>query len=66
MPRKKKTKGEDISISSPSEFVYCGLRKCPHTTCVRHNVNTPWNKLILRKEYNPDKEWNCKDKVEEK
>ncbi len=47
------------------EFIYCSLRKCPHTECLRHNANTPWNVLILRRRYNPDKDWNCKDKAEE-
>ena len=44
-----------------NEFVYCGLRKCIHTECLRHNINTPFNMLILRRNFNPDKDWNCKD-----
>lgn len=56
-----KKKREDVVSSKTNEFVYCGLRKCPHTSCLRHNENTPWNKLILRTNFNPDKEWNCKD-----
>ena len=63
MPRKKKEKVEEVDMKVSSEFVYCGLRKCPHTTCLRHNINTPWNKLIKRTNFNPDKEWNCKDMV---
>ena len=58
MPRKKKV--EEIN-SNVDKFVYCGLRKCPHTECIRHNINIPFNKLILRRNFNPDKDWNCKD-----
>ena len=43
------------------KFVYCGCRKCPHTECLRHNVNTPWNTIITVRKFNPDKDWNCKD-----
>ena len=50
--------------SKKEEFVYCGLIHCPHIHCLRHNKNTPFNVLILRRKFNPDKEWNCKDIVE--
>lgn len=46
-----------------NEFVYCGIRKCPHTVCLRHNKNTPFGKIVVRKNFTPDGEWNCKDKV---
>lgn len=59
MSRKKK-----IDIIN-KEFVYCSIRKCPYKECLRHNVNTPWNKLITRDTFKPDKDWNCKDKVVE-
>ena len=49
-----------------NEFVYCGQRKCPHEECLRHNVNTPWDVLIYRNNFNPDKDWNCKDIVLER
>ena len=46
-----------------NEFVYCGIRKCPHTVCLRHNKNTPVGKIVVRKNFTPNAEWNCKDKV---
>lgn len=62
MPRKKKNNiDEEVVNKELNEFVYCGLRKCPHIECLRHNVNTPFNVLILRRNFNPDKDWNCKD-----
>ena len=62
MPRKKKNNIEEEVVNNESnEFVYCGLRKCPHIECLRHNANTPFNILILRRNFTPDKEWNCKD-----
>ena len=62
MPRKKKNNiEEEVANNESNEFVYCGLRKCPHIECLRHNANTPFNILILRKNFNPDKDWNCKD-----
>ena len=48
------------------DIVYCGLRKCIHIECARHNVNTPWNILIYRKDFKPDKDWNCKDMILER
>ena len=62
MPKKKKNNIEEEVVNNESnEFVYCGLRKCPHIECLRHNANTPFNILILRRNFNPDKDWNCKD-----
>ena len=58
MSRKKKV---EESNNDSNEFIYCGLRKCPHIECTRHNVNIPFNKLVLRKDFTPDKDWNCKD-----
>lgn len=43
------------------QFVYCGVRNCPHYMCLRHNVNTPFNKLILREDFKPNKNWECKN-----
>ena len=57
---KKNDANEEVSKSS-EEFVYCGLRKCHNTECLRNNTNTTFNVLILRKNFKPDKEWNCKD-----
>ena len=51
------------SESELNEFVYCGIRKCPHIACLRHNKNTPFGKIVVRKNFTPDTEWNCKDKV---
>lgn len=45
------------------EFVYCGMRKCPHVECLRHHKNTPWNEPILITKYKPDADWNCKDMI---
>ena len=62
MPRKKKNNIEEEVVNNESnEFGYCGLGKCPHIECLRHNANTPFNVLIFRKNFTPDKEWNCKD-----
>lgn len=52
--------------SQSEHFTYCGVRECIHTECLRHNINTPWDVLIYRKDYSPDKNWNCKDIVEDK
>lgn len=41
-------------------IVYCSQRKCPHTMCIRHNVNTPFNIEIKRTDFCPDKDWKCK------
>lgn len=60
MPKNKK---ENIEINSDDDFIYCSQRHCPHRACLRHNINTPFNVIIYRKAFNPDKEWNCKDKV---
>lgn len=46
-----------------NEFIYCGLRKCPHVECLRHDKNIPFDKLVRRDNFKPDKEWNCKDIV---
>ena len=62
MSRKKENNiDEEVTNKEPKGFIYCGLRKCIHTECLRHNVNTPFNVLILRRNFNPDKDWNCKD-----
>lgn len=66
MPRRKKTEITEV-INKPKdknekeEFVYCGLRQCPHTYCLRHNINTPFNVVIHRRNFTPDKDWSCKD-----
>lgn len=60
MARKKKENIE-VNNNDTNEFVYCGWRNCIHTECLRHNVNTPFGVVIHRKDFNPDKDWNCKD-----
>lgn len=60
MYRNKKEKTEDIK-NETNEFIYCGWRHCPNTFCLRHNINTPFNVIIRRRKFNPDKDWNCKD-----
>ena len=55
--RKTRKVNEEIKTN---EFVYCSQRKCIHTECLRHNINTPYNVLIHRKDFMPDKDWNCK------
>ena len=65
MPRRKKNDIEEVINKESKEFIYCGLRKCPHVQCLRHNVNTPFNVLILRRNFTPDKDWNCKDILED-
>lgn len=61
MPRKKKNETNTSVKDDGNRFIYCGLRKCIHIECLRHNVNTPFDVLILRRNFNPDKDWNCKD-----
>ena len=63
MPRKKKEKVE--VNNDTNEFVYCGWMKCPHTNCLRHHIYEPWGEIILERKFNPDREWNCKDIVED-
>lgn len=48
-------------IEEDGQIIYCGIRNCPHYMCLRHNVNTPFNKLILREDFKPNKNWECKD-----
>lgn len=62
MPRKKKIKTTNNNIT---EFAYCGVWKCPHTQCIRHHIYEPWDVQVLEKKFNPDKDWNCKDMLEE-
>lgn len=62
MPRKKK---ENVLESNEEYFVYCGLLKCPHIHCLRHHKNAPWNVIIHQRKFNPDKDWHCKDIVED-
>ena len=62
MPRKKENNiDEEVTNKEPKGFIYCGLRKCIHTECHRHSVNTPFGVVLYRKDFNPDKDWNCKD-----
>lgn len=60
MPKKKIE-----STNDKEKFIYCGLRKCPHLECLRHYINEPWGVIIYERKFNPDKEWNCKDIVED-
>lgn len=46
------------------DIIYCSRQKCIHTNCIRHNTNTPFNVLIKRKDFCPDKDWNCKGLLE--
>ena len=64
MPRKKKGNVE-VNNEDNGEIVYCGQRHCPHRACLRHNVNTPFNVVIRRRTFSPDKDWNCKDILED-
>lgn len=57
---------ETVKINKSDHFTYCSQRKCIHEECLRHNVNTPWNVLIYRSNFSPDKDWNCKDIVLDK
>lgn len=61
--RRKRTETKQNNTEK-EEFVYCGLRHCPHIHCLRHNKNTPFNVIVLRRNFSPDKKWNCKDIVE--
>ena len=64
--RKKIEKDVENKISDQEHFTYCSQRNCPHTECLRHNVNTPWNVMFYRANFNPDENWNCKDMVLER
>ena len=67
MPRKKTAHiNIEETHTKDNEFVYCSLRKCPHTECLRHNVNAPWWTLILVRKFAPDGQWHCKDIVMER
>lgn len=65
MSRRKREETKEEINDNIDGIVYCGLRKCPHMQCLRHNINTPFNVLILRRNFSPDKDWNCKDIVED-
>lgn len=56
MPKKSTKKS-----SKTEELIYCSQRHCPHLECLRHDKNIPFNVLILRDKFKPDKNWNCKD-----
>lgn len=43
------------------EIIFCSIRKCPHTECLRHDLNAPWEVVFTRRKFNPDKNWKCKD-----
>jgi hypothetical protein len=45
------------------KFIYCSFRNCPYIDCLRHDRNIPFNTLILRDNFKPDKNGNCRDKV---
>ena len=69
MMRRKNTETSQVTLQKiqiKDYFVYCSQRKCPHEECLRHNVNTPWDVLIYRNNFKPDKDWNCKDIVLER
>ena len=70
MPRRKKSEiiqqSNDNNNYDQGHFTYCGQRNCPHTECLRHNVNTPWNVMFYRANFNHDENWNCKDMVLER
>ena len=51
-------------LSDTKKIVYCANRKCPHTLCLRHNINTPFNVEIKRTNYELDKDGLCKYKLE--
>lgn len=57
MPRRKKRE----ELNKEEQLVYCGLFKCPHIHCLRHHIHEPWNVVIKERNFNPDKDWNCKD-----
>lgn len=66
MPRRKKIAEVNNQTNNDTKFIYCGCIKCPHTECLRHNINTPYDVLILRRNFSPDKDWNCKDIITER
>lgn len=47
------------------EAVYCRKRKCPHRSCLRHYFNAPFDRVIRVREFTPDKDWNCEDRIDD-
>lgn len=45
------------------KFIYCSNRKCPYTECLRHSVNTPWNVVITRNNFQLNNNLECKYKI---
>lgn len=52
------------SKSTKDNFIYCGNLKCKHTDCARHDRNTPWNEVVKRDKFEPDKNGDCKEYVD--
>lgn len=52
-----------MKSSKYKNIVYCSNRKCPYTECLRHNTNTPWNVLIMRDNFQLNKNLECKYKI---
>lgn len=51
---------------SDDDFLYCANLKCEHHDCLRHNCNTPWNVMIVRRKFQMNKDGGCKDKITER
>ena len=59
--RKAKKKAEQAE----EKFVYCNQRFCPHTECMRHYANAPFDQMIRVDRFYPGEEWECDDIVVE-
>lgn len=42
-----------------NDFIYCIWHECPHKECLRHHINIPYNVIITRRKFNPNKNWEC-------
>ena len=51
-------------VKKNDEIVYCAQMNCPHTSCLRNRVNTPWGVLVHMYKFELDKNGKCKDKLE--
>lgn len=41
--------------------LYCGNRECQRFECVRHDKYVPFDILIMRENFKPDVDGNCKN-----
>ena len=60
--RRGKEKSEDAKLrgaTETGETIYCTRRQCRRVECLRHDVNTPRNKLIMVNYFTADNDEDC-------